>query len=50
MPNSQCVSDMAQGRSSALVFASGILATGPVEGAMYRYEAAPPEMLHKCQA
>ena len=29
------------------VFASGILATGPVEGATYRYEAAPPEILNK---
>jgi D-threo-aldose 1-dehydrogenase len=29
------------------VFASGILATGPIEGATYRYEAAPPETLQK---
>ena len=29
------------------VFASGILATGPIEGATYRYESAPPEMLQK---
>lgn len=29
------------------VFASGILATGPVEGAYYKYVPAPPEILEK---
>ena len=29
------------------IFASGILATGPVEGAYYKYAAAPPEILEK---
>lgn len=29
------------------VFASGILATGPVEGALYAYAPAPPEIMEK---
>ena len=31
-------------------YASGILVTGPVPGARYRYEAAPPEILAKAAA
>ena len=29
------------------VFASGILVTGPVEGALYAYDTAPPEIMEK---
>ena len=31
-------------------FASGILVTGPVPGARYRYETAPPDILAKAAA